>query len=92
MRTHKEEAWGLLVYVVQDDVKINSTNFYRATLCTVFVIVILSVYLSVTLVDCVHMVRPTITVSSPYGSPIILVSGDIKFIPKFKGDYPERGR
>ena len=64
--------------------------------CTVFVIVILSVRPSacpsVTLVDCVHMVRPTIMISSPYGSPIILVSGDIKFIPKFKGDHPERWR
>jgi len=47
---------------------------------------------SVTLVDCVHMVRPTIKISSPYGSPIILVSGDITFIPKFEGGYPERGR
>jgi len=36
-------------------------------------------------VDCVHMVRPTIMISSPYGSPIILVSGDITFIPKFEG-------
>ena len=57
--------------------------------CTVFVIVILSVRLSVrlsvTLVDCVHMVRPTIMISLPYGSPIILVSEDITFIP-------ERGR
>ena len=52
----------------------------------------LSVCPSVTLVDCVHMVRPTITISSPYGSPIILVSGDITFIPKFEGDQPERGR
>ena len=68
--------------------------------CTVFVIVILSVCLSlcpsvrpsVTLVDCVHVVRPTITIPSPYGSPIILVSGDITFIPKFEGGYPERGR
>ena len=33
--------------------------------CTVFPIVILSVCLSVTLVDCVHMVRPTIMISSP---------------------------
>jgi len=47
---------------------------------------VLSVCLSVTLVDCVHMVRPSIMISSPYGSPIILVSGDIKFIPKFEGD------
>ena len=68
--------------------------------CTVFVIVIppvclsvcLSVCLAVTLVDCVHMVRPTIMISSPYGSPIILVYGDIKFIPKFEGDHSERGR
>jgi len=68
--------------------------------CTVFAIVILSVRLSVrlsvclsvTLVDCVHMVRLTIMISSPYGRPIILVSGDIKFIPKFEGDHPERGR
>ena len=34
-----------------------------------------SVRLSVTLVHCVHMVRPTIMISSPHGSPIILVSG-----------------
>jgi len=68
--------------------------------CTVFVIVILSVRLSVrpsvclsvTLVDCVHMVQPTIIVSSPYGSPIILVSADITFIPKFEEGHPERGR
>ena len=64
--------------------------------CTVSVIVILSVCpsvcLSVTLVDCVHMVLPTITISLPYGSPITLVSGDIKFIPKFEKGHPERGR
>ena len=52
----------------------------------------LSVRLSVTLVHCVHMVRPTIMISSPYGSPIILVSEDITLIPKFEGGYPERGR
>ena len=51
-----------------------------------------SVRLSVTLVDCVHMVRPTIMISSPQGSPIILVSGDITFIPKFEGGHPERWR
>jgi len=51
-----------------------------------------SVRLSVTLVDCVHMVRPTIMISSPQSSPIILVSGDITFIPKFEGGHPERGR
>ena len=66
--------------------------------CTVFVIVIicpsvcLSVCLSVTFVDCVNMVRPTIMISSPYISPIILVSPDITIIPKFDGDHPERGR
>ena len=54
--------------------------------------VCLSVRPSVTLVDCVHMVRPTIMISSPYGSPIILVSGDITIIPKFEGGHPERGR
>jgi len=32
----------------------------------------LSVRPPVTLVDCVHMVRPTIMISSSYGSPIIL--------------------
>ena len=64
--------------------------------CAVLVIVILSVRpsvcLSVTLVHCVHMVRPTITISSPYGSPIILVSEDITLIPKFEGGRPEGGR
>ena len=66
--------------------------------CTVFVrefvrpSVCPSVCLSDTLVDCVHMVRPTIMISSPYGSPIILVSGDIALIPKFEGGHPERGR
>ena len=65
--------------------------------CTVFVIVILSVCLSVrpsvhpsvTLVDCVHVVRPTIMIPSQYGSPIILVSGDFTVIPKFEGGYPD---
>ena len=51
-----------------------------------------SVRPSVTLVHCVHMAQPTIMISSPYGSPIILVYGDIKFIPKFEGGHPERGR
>ena len=44
-----------------------------------------SVCRSVTLVHCVHMVQPTIMISSPYGSPIILVSEDITLIPKFEG-------
>ena len=66
----------------------------NALRCTVFVIVLyvrLSVCLYVTLVDCVHMVRPTIMISSPYGSPIILVSGDITFIPKFEKVTPSEG-
>ena len=46
----------------------------------------------VKLVDCVHMVQPMITISSPYGSPMILVSGDITFTPKFEGGHAERGR
>jgi len=40
----------------------------------------------------VHMVRPTIMISSPYGSPIILISGDITISPKFEGGHPDRGR
>ena len=51
-----------------------------------------SVCPSVTLVHCVHMFRPTIMISSPYGSDIILVSEDITLIPKFEGGHPERGR
>jgi len=39
----------------------------------VLVIVKLSVCLSVSLMDCAHMVRPTIMISSPYGKPMILV-------------------
>ena len=34
------------------------------------------------------MVRPTIMISSPYGSLIILVSVDITIIPKFEGGSP----
>jgi len=51
--------------------------------CTVLVIAILSVG---------HMVRPTIMISLPFGSPIILVSEDITIILKFEGSHPERGR
>ena len=54
--------------------------------------VCLSVCPSVTLVDCVYMDRPTIMTSSPQGSPIILVSGDITIIPKLEGGHPKRGR
>ena len=87
---------GLLVIVcfAHKSYKIRISAFLPcdAMRCTVLVIVILSVCPSVTLVHCVHMVRPTIMISSPNGSPIILVSGDIKFIPKFEGDHPERWR
>jgi len=66
---------------------------YRNSVClSVRPSVRLSVCLSVTLVHCVHTVRPTLMISSPHGSHIILVSGDIKFIPKFEGGHPERGR
>ena len=51
-----------------------------------------SVCLSVTLVDCVLMVRPTIMISSPYGRPIILASGDITFIPTFEEGRSPRAR
>ena len=47
---------------------------------------------SVTLVHCVRVVRPTIIISLPYGSPTILVSADITLISKFEGGHPERGR
>jgi len=75
-----------------------TTVLYRSILprnvmrCAVLVIVILCVCLSVILVDYVHMVRPTIMTFSPYGNPVILVSGDITVIPKFEGGHPERGR
>ena len=61
-------------------VEVNSNN-YRLTFrehvflprdamhSAVFVIVNLSVCLSVILVDCVHMDRPTIVISSPHGTP-----------------------
>ena len=89
------------IYMLIQDLLVNYSILFvflpcGAMRCTVSIIVILSVCLSVrasvTLVDCVHMVRPTIMISSPHGSPIILVSGDIKFIPKFEGGHPERGR
>ena len=44
------------------------------------------------LVHCAHTVRPTIMIYSPYGSPMILIFADIRFIPKFEGGHPERGR
>jgi len=39
---------------------------------------------------CVHC-QPAFRISSQYGSPMILISGDIRFIPKFKGGHPDRG-
>ena len=36
--------------------------------------------------------KHSIMISSPYGSPIILVSGDITCIPKFEGGHPAPGR
>jgi len=69
-------------------------HFYRATLCvarSLWSYFCPSVRPSVTLVHCVHVVRPTIMISSPYGSPIILVSGDITIITKFEGVTPIEG-
>ena len=56
-------------------------NSVRLSVC-------LSVRLSVTLVDCVHMVRPTIMISSPCGSPVILVSGVSRSSQNSKGITP----
>jgi len=50
-----------------------------------------SVRLSVTLVDCVHTVRPTIMISTPYGSPIILVSEISRSSQNSKGVTPSEG-
>jgi len=38
------------------------------------------------------MAQPTIMISSPYGSPMTLVSGHITFTPKFEGSHPKWGR
>ena len=46
---------------------------------------------SVTLLDCVHMVRPTIMISPPYVSPIILVSGVSRSSKNSKGVTPSEG-
>jgi len=83
--------YGLFVFIVCRHSVLCVFLPCDAMRCTVLVIVILSVCLSVTLVDCVHMVRPTITISSPYGSHMILVSRDIAFIPKFEGGHPREG-
>jgi len=73
----------------------NTIFTVRRYVCTVFVIEILSVCPpvspSVPLVHCVHMVRPTIMISSPYGSPIILVSEDIRSSQNSKGVTPSEG-
>jgi len=50
-----------------------------------------SVCPSVTLVHCVHMVRPTTMISSPCGSPIILVSGISSSSQNSKGITPSEG-
>jgi len=47
-----------------------------------------SVCLFVTLVYGVHVVPPAIMISSPYGSTMILVFRNIRFIPKFEGVTP----
>ena len=62
---------------------------YRNSVC---LYVCLSVCPSVTLVDCVHMVLPTIMISSPYDSLIILVFLEIsRSSANSKGVTPSRG-
>jgi len=50
-----------------------------------------SVRPSVTLVHCVHMVWPTTMISSPYGSPIILISGISSSFQNSKGITKSEG-
>jgi len=67
----------------------------RNALRGLIVIVILSVRPSIchTRGLCPHvMARRTIMISLSYGSPMILVFGDITFIPEFEESRPERGR
>ena len=54
--------------------------------------VCLSVRLSVTLRYCIKTKKVNVTISSPPESPIILVSGNIRFITKFERGHPERGQ
>ena len=92
---HRFRSFHCCQYFLLIVLNTRSVEFFLpcdAMRCTVFAIVILSACLSDTLLDCVHMVRPTIMISSPCGSPIILVSADIKFVPKFEGYHPKRGR
>jgi len=61
---------------------------YRNSVC---LYVCLSVCPSVTLVDCVHMVLPTIMISSPYGSLIILVFWRYHVHPQIRRGSPRAG-
>jgi len=54
--------------------------------------VCLSVCLSVTLRYCVKTKKASVMIFSPSESPNILVSGNIRFIPKFDRGHPEQGR
>jgi len=51
-----------------------------------------SVYSSDTRVDQSKTAQDKITKSSPSAAWKILVSGTVKFVYKFEGDQPERGR
>ena len=51
---------------------------------------ILSVRLSVTFRYCVQMNEDTIVLFSVSGRTVLLVSEQIKFIPIFAGDHPQR--
>ena len=51
-----------------------------------------SVCPSVTLRYCIKTKKASVMISSPSESPNILVSGSIRFIPKFDRGHSERGR
>jgi len=51
-----------------------------------------SVRPSVTLRYCIKTKKASVMISSPSESPSILVSGNIRLIPKFDRGHPERGR
>jgi len=52
----------------------------------------MSVCPSVTLRYCIKTKKASVMISSPSESPNILVSGNVRLIPKFDRGHPERGR
>ena len=56
------------------------SDLYRANAMHSAVLVIVNLSVRHTRgLDCVHIVRPTITISSPYGSTMVLVFADTRF-------------